>query len=88
MSCCILWLVCDVEVSRGRMRRVCRGKSLAVARQHCVVASLSQSLRSGLARKGRTEVWKTIQRYLTFCKAWLYCAGYREHVAASGVETI
>lgn len=64
MSCCIPWLACDVEVSRGRMRRGCRGKSLAVARQHCILASLSESLHSGLARKRRTEGWKTIQRWL------------------------
>lgn len=66
MSCCISWLACDVEVSRGRMRRGCHGKSLAVARQHCVLASLSESLCPGLARKGKTEGWKTIQRCLTY----------------------
>lgn len=64
MSCCISWLACDVEVSGGRMRRGCHGKSLAVARQHCILASLSESLRSGLARKEKAEGWKTIQRWL------------------------
>lgn len=90
MSCCISWLACDVEVSRGRMRRGCRGKSLAVARQHCILASPSESLHSGLARKGKTEGWKTIQRWLDllFCKAWLYCGGCRKCVAASEVEAI
>lgn len=64
MSYCISWLACDVEVSGGRMRRGCHGKSLAVAMQHCILASLSESLRSGLARKGKAEGWKTIQRWL------------------------